>query len=210
MENNTTQISARFTDKTAEAIWQEAYGKPLNCKKHILEYIDVIKLLSKEQLTGEQLETVFTHIESSISQMSDLIKANTILQLKKELMAKLGKFRSKNEKVFQNHFLKFFTEAYPKNKRYKEYTWVLMDLSKINDDQILHTLKYINAWCLKDKLSPDEKKDILPMIEKLIQKGHLKYINQVKSLEGINKAFHMRIVEHEGRFTIKFNVQKRK
>lgn len=210
MENNTTQLLPKFMDKSAETIWQEAYGKPLDCKKHILEYIDVIKLLSKEQLTGEQLEEVCTHIENSISQMSDLIKANTILQLKKALMAKLGKFRSKNEKAPRNHFLKFFTEAYPKNKRYKEYTWVLMDLNKINDDQILHTLKYINAWCLKDKLSAGEKKDILPMIEKLIQRGNLKYINQVKSLEGVNKAFHMRIVEHGGKFEIQSNVKKRK
>ncbi|WP_070000654.1 hypothetical protein [Cellulosilyticum sp. I15G10I2] len=196
------EIKQDFEGMAAKEIWEKSYNQMLDSKKHILEYIDCIKLLSKEKINNEQTQAVYIFIEEHIDAMKASIKPNTILQLKKELNAKLGQFAPKRNKQPDNHFLKFFIEAYPKNKRYKEYTWVLMDLSRINDDQILHTLKYINAWCLKNKLNSAEKKDIIVLVRKLISKGNLKYINQVKSLEGLTKGLKIKIIDVNGKFEV--------
>jgi hypothetical protein len=199
-----------FNGMNAEDICSTSYGKKLDCKKNVLEYIERVRLLSKEKVSIDQLQGSYCFIEKSINEMKDSIKPNTVLQLKKELDAKLGKFAPKKSSVPDNHFLKFFMEAYPKNKRYKDYTWVIMDLNKISDDQILHTLKYINAWCFKNKLSSGEKKDISQIIQKLVTKGNLKYINQVRSLEGLMRGLHAKIIENNGVFNVELNKKKTK
>ncbi len=201
IENNHDEM-INFEGMDAKGIWEASYHKELNSKKHILEYIDITKMLSKEKINSEQIQSVYAFIEEHIEVMKDAIKPNTILYLKKELNAKLGKFAPNKHKEQENHFLKFFMEAYPKNKRYKEYTWVLMNSSKINDDQILQTLKYINAWCFKNKLSSTEKQDIIEFVKKLVSKGNLKYINQVRSLEGLTKGVGIKIIDIKGKFEV--------
>ncbi len=191
-----------FEKKKEIEIGHENYQEVLSSKKHIVEYIDHIKQLSKEKISEKQAKEAYLFIEEQIEKMKATIKPNTILQLKKELNTKLGKFAPKKQNQQGNHFLRFFTEAYPKNKRYKEFTWVLMDLSRISDEQILHTLKYINAWCLKNKLNASEKRDIIEQTEKLVAKGNLKYINQVKSLEGLNKGLGIKIIDAGGQFNV--------
>ena len=207
-EQNINTEMTEFQGMNAQGIWEIAYGKTLDCKKNIIEYIEKTKVLSKETLNANQVMEIYSFIEKSIDDMKAVIKPNTVLQLKKELDAKLGKFAPKKTHVPENHFLKFFTEAYPKNKRYKEYTWVLMDFSKISEEQILHTLKYINTWCFKNKLRSAEKKDIIEMIKKLASKGNLKYINQVRSLEGVGKALKIKIVDLNGKFIVEEHKKK--
>jgi len=199
-----------FIGMDAETICDTCYGKKLDCKKSIIEYIEKVKILSKDEINSEQIEESYAFIEKSIEDMKAVIKPNTILQLKKELDAKLWKFAPKKSNVPDNYFLKFFTQAYPKNKRYKDYTWVLMDFSKISDDQILHTLKYISSWCLKNKLQSYEKKDIVEMMNKLVVKGNLKYINQVRSLEGLMRALRAKVFEDNGTFYVELKKNKTK
>lgn len=191
-----------LTDLSAEAIWESVYGKALDTKKAILEYIEIVRRLSKEGLTEVQLAETYHFIDEQINALSKLLKANTIVYLKNQLKANLGKFSPKGE-MRANHFLEFFKNTYPEHKRTREYTFVLADMSKINDIQVLETLKTINTFCLKDKLSKEQKEDILPMIERLISTQHLKYINQVKSMEGIRKRFSIKIIEDHEMFHIK-------
>lgn len=187
----------------AREVWQACYNQELKSKKCILEYMERVKMLAKDKISPGQAQEAYLFIESHIEDIKSSVKPNTVLQLKKELQGKLGKFAPTNQKESENRFLKFFKEAYPKNKRYKEYTWVLMDLSKINDEQILHTLKYINGWCFKHKLNREEKKDIIPFVQKLVSKGQLKYINQIRSLEGLNKGLGIKVIQLEDRFDVK-------
>lgn len=45
LENNNSQ----FEQLTAAQIWQKKlYGKEMNCKKHVLEYIDTVRMLKKK------------------------------------------------------------------------------------------------------------------------------------------------------------------
>lgn len=182
--------------------WEQLYAKPLDCKKNILEYIDIIEQYSKNQLNKEEIEENYALIEDSIIAMSERIKPNTILQLRKALDGKLGQFKTHKIDEEQDCFLKFFQQAYPKNKRYKDYTWVLMDINRISDEQLLHTLKYINAWCFKNKLTEKEKKAIIDKVGRLVERTSLKYINQLKSLEGLNKGLGIKIIENNNRFEI--------
>ncbi len=191
-----------FKGLGAEAIWQKAYGQPLVTKKSILEYIDKIKELSKQELEEEQLQQSYDFINEYIMKMSPRVKANTLVYLKKELQMKLGKFNQVKEKN-ENHFLNFFKETYPENKRTKEYTFVLADRSRISDIQVLETLKTINTFCLRNTLTKDQKEDIFPLIERLVDTQSLRFINQLRSMEGIRKSFKIRIIEAHEMFHIK-------
>ncbi len=191
-----------FKGLGAEAIWQKAYGQPLVTKKSILEYIDKVKELSKQELEEEQIQQSYDFINDYIMKMSPRVKANTLVYLKKELQNKLGKFNQVKEKD-ENHFLNFFKETYPENKRTKEYTFVMADRSRISDIQVLETLKTINTFCLRSTLTKDQKEDIFPLIERLVDTQSLRFINQLRSMEGIRKAFQIRIIEAHEMFHIK-------
>lgn len=185
----------------AEEILEKVSGKTLDTKKNILEYIDIIKKLSKEGLNEEQTQDSYELIEQSIKAMSSVVKPNTIIYLKNELKSKLGKFTKQSEER-ENAFLPFFKETYPETKRTREYTWVLADFTKINEQQIIDTLKTINAYCLRNKLSQGQKKDIFPMIERIVDTQNVRLINQVRSMEGIRKAFNIKIVDEKRSFKI--------
>ena len=150
----------------AKEIWEVLYGKELNSKKNILEYIEITKVLKKDDILNEKIQDTYTFIYDAIEKMSSIIKVNTKMYLKNQLKAQLGKYVTERDPKPINHFLEFFKEAYPENNRRKDFTWVLMDIKKITDDQIWTTIAYISSWCLKDnnQLDENQKKDIIKMI----------------------------------------------
>ena len=124
----------------------------------------------------------YNFIYRNIDKMSDKVKPNTIMFLQNKLKAQLGKYVSVKDPKIQSTFLEFFKEAYPKGERRKDFTWVLIDINNISDEQIWHTLTYINRECLEGFMLDDEEvNDIIEMIEKLISKNNIKYINDVRS-----------------------------
>lgn len=179
----------------AKKIKELLYDKELTTKKTVLDYIDLIKK-NREVICEEGMHSSYCYIEECINEMATNIKSNTVLYLKNELKSKLGKYNGRNGEEEIDYFIEFFKEAYPDGKRRKSYTWVLADSTKITEEQILHTLKYINAWCLKgNKLNKEQKEHILRRIETVAYKGSLKYINQIRSLEGISKNIQFKIVK---------------
>ena len=189
----------------AKELHEKTYNKELNCKKNILEYIDIMKILKKSDFTEEEIQNTYNFIYDSIDDMADKIKPNTIMYLKNQLKAQLGKFVSVKDPKKENGFIKFFKKAYPENNRRKDFTWVLMDINKISEEQIWTTLTYINRECLKNniRLNGDEKSDIIKIIEKLIAKNNIKYINQVKSLEKLLSVLKIKVVPIRDRYSIK-------
>lgn len=188
-----------------EEIWEKLYNKELNCKKNILEYIDITKVLIKEKADIYQIESTYNFIYNSIDKMSDQIKPNTIMYLQNQLKAQLGKYVSIKDPKIESTFIQFFKEAYPEGNRRKDFTWVLMDINRIADEQIWNTLIYINRECLKNdlRLSSEEKEDIIKMIEKLLKKNNIKYINQVKSLNRLLNVLKIKIVDSKDKFKVK-------
>jgi UDP-N-acetyl-D-mannosaminuronate dehydrogenase len=95
-----------------------------------------------------------------------------------------------------NYFIEFFKEAYPVNARNKDFTWVLMNIDNISEEQIWTTLIYINKECINNKitLSSNEKKDIVKVIEKLIRMNNIKYINDLRTLKQLTDALNISIV----------------
>ena len=177
-------------------------GKPLNTKKNILEYMDKVREVSKSgALDQEQITASYQLIEKNIMAMSETVKPNTIVYLKNELKLKLGKF-AKVTATKDNAFIEFFKQTFADAIKTKEYTWVLADPTKIREQQILDTLKTINTYALKNKLTASEKKDIYPMIERIVDTQNVRLINQIRSMEGIRKAFRIKVVEEERRFKI--------
>ena len=184
-----------------EELLEAVHGQALTTKKSILEYMDKVKKLSKEELDEAILKDSYTLIEKAINDMSDQVKSNTIVFLKNELKAKLGKY-SGVQLGRENAFINFFKQTYKDAKKTKEYTWALADPTKMREQQIIDTLKTVNAYCFKNKLTQGEKKDILPMIDRVIDGQNVRYINQLRSMEGIRKAFRIKIVEEEQKFKI--------
>ena len=165
----------------------------MNTKKAILDYIEEVKNKEKLGVDEEILKNDYILIAEAIEKMKEKVKANTTAYLQNQLKNALGKYQPIQEEE-TNYFIEFFKEAYPEGKRRKDFTWVMVDHTKISIEQILHTLKYINGYCLKQRLPKEAKKDILPMIEKLAKTDSLKHINQVRSMEGIRKALRIKIV----------------
>jgi hypothetical protein len=101
----------------AEEIWEKLYNKELNCKKNILEYISITKILKKEDIDPEKIQDTYNFIYDNIDKMADKIKPNTIMFLQNELKAELGKYVMVKEPKIENTFIKFFKEAYPADTR---------------------------------------------------------------------------------------------
>ncbi|MBP8315455.1 hypothetical protein J4G49_22970, partial [Clostridium neonatale] len=80
----------------------------------------------------------------------------------------------------------------------------LIDINNISEEQIWHTLTYINRECLEGFiLDDDEINDIIEMIEKLISKNDIKYINDVRSLEILNNILNIKIVKEKDKYKVK-------
>lgn len=189
----------------AEQIHEKLYNKELNTKKNILEYIEITKALKNGNADVYQIETTYNFIYKSIDSMSDVIKPNTIMYLKNNLKSQLGKYVTVKDPKKENNFIKFFKEAYPEGHRRKDFTWVLMDINKIAEEQIWVTLTHINRECLSNNrvLTSQDKEDIIEMVEKLVNKNNLKYINQIKSLDKLLRILNIKIVSVKDIFKVK-------
>ncbi|HBJ1649105.1 hypothetical protein [Clostridium botulinum] len=194
-----------LNELSAKELWEKIYNKELNCKKNVLEYIEMMKILKKSNASEEEFQENYNFIYDSIDAMADKIKPNTIMYLKNQLKAKIGKYVAIKDPQKENGFIEFFKKAYPEKNRRKDFTWVLMDINKISEEQIWTTLTYINRECLKNniRLNGDEKSDIIKIIEKLIAKNNIKYINQVKSLEKLLSVLKIKVVPIKDRYSIK-------
>jgi hypothetical protein len=189
----------------AKEIWEKLFGKELNTKKNILEYISITKVLKQDDVPSEMIQDTYNFIYNRIEELGSVVKVNTKLYLKNQLKAQLGKYVKEKDPKPINHFIEFFKEAYPANNRRKDFTWVLMDISKITDEQIWTTLAYINAWCLKEDniLNENQKKDIIKMVELLVKRNNIKYINNVRSLERFLSNLNIKVVAVKDGFKVK-------
>jgi hypothetical protein len=189
----------------AEGLWEKLYNKELNCKKNILEYIDITKILKKENIDPEKIQDTYNFIYDNIDKMADKIKPNTIMFLQNELKAQLGKYVMVKEPKIENTFIKFFKEAYPPETRRKDFTWVLMDINNIVEEQIWTTLIYINREYIGNRirLSSEEKSDIIKMVVKLVKKNDIKYINQIKSLSKLLNNLEIKVMNVKDKFKVK-------
>jgi len=189
----------------AEEIWEKLYNKELNCKKNILEYIDITKILKKENIDPEKIQDTYNFIYDNIDKMADKIKPNTIMFLQNQLKAQLGKYVVVKEPKIENTFIKFFKEAYPAETRRKDFTWVLMDINNIVEEQIWTTLVYINRSYIGNsvRLSSEEKSDIIKMVIKLVKKNDIKYINQIKSLSKLLNNLQIKVISVNDKFKVK-------
>ena len=189
----------------AEEIWEKLYNKELNCKKNILEYIDITKILKKENIDPEKIQDTYNFIYDNINKMASQIKPNTIMYLQNELKAQLGKYVMIKEPKIENTFIKFFKEAYPAETRRKDFTWVLMDINNIVEEQIWNTLIYINRSYIGNsvRLSSEEKSDIIKMVIKLVKKNDIKYINQIKSLSKLLNNLQIKVISVNDKFKVK-------
>ena len=190
---------------TGKEILNEIYEKELNSKKNILEAIEKVKPIAKEELESDKIQEIYTIIYKSIEEMNTIVKANTILYLKNQLKSALGKFVENKDPKEMNYFLEFFKEAYPPNNRRVGYTRVINDFSKITNEQIWETLTFINRAVIKNKrrLAEDEKQDIIKNINSLLASGKIEYINQVKSLEKLLNVLNVKVVSYKEGFKLK-------
>mgnify|MGYP000273468867 CR=1 FL=1 len=197
--------SNQFENLSAVEIWEKLYNKKLDTKKHILEYIDITKVLKKEKASGDQIKDTYNYIYDHIEGLKETIKPNTMMFLKNSLKSQLGKYVKEKDPKPENHFIEFFKKAYPEDKRRKDFTWVLMDLDSISEEQIWTTLTYINREFLNNNLNlnSSQVKDIVAVIEKSIRKNNIKYINKIRSLKQLTDRLNMYIVNVDGEFKIR-------
>ncbi|MBC7958942.1 MAG: hypothetical protein H7X94_03660 [Vallitaleaceae bacterium] len=181
---------------SASEIWKKQYGKELNCKKNILEYIEIARKLKKETLSQEQLKATHRFIDEYIEALKPSIKTNTLLFLKNALKAQIGKDVKEMDPKPINHFIEFFKVAYPEDYRRSDYTWVLVDVNRISEEQLWTTLTYINRECLTNnlRLTADQKRDIVAVIEIAVKKNNLKFINKIRSLKSLTDILGITIV----------------
>jgi hypothetical protein len=204
-DNIQTELSIDLTGLDAKGVWEKLFNKELNTKKNILEYIEITKILKQGNISEEMIQDTYTFIYNAIDRMGGTIKVNTKLHLKNQLKAQLGKYVKEKDPKPINHFIEFFKEAYPENNRRKDFTWVLLDISKITDEQIWTTIAYINAWSLKEenRLDESQKKDIVEMIKLLVRRNNIRYINNVRSLEKLLSILNIKIVSMNNKFLVK-------
>lgn len=190
---------------SAEEIWERLYNKELNCKKNILEYIDIAKILKKSEVQPEKIQDTYNFIYDNIEKMSDKVKPNTIMYLQNELKNQFGKYVVEKEPKEESAFIKFFKEAYPVKDRRKDFTWVIMNINNIVEEQIWTTLIHINREyiCKRIKLEAEEKEEIIKMIQKIIDKNNKKYVNQIKSLDKLLNNLNIKIVSDKDKFKVK-------
>lgn len=205
MDKEVAANSSQFENLSASEIWEKLYNKELSSKKHILEYIDITRVLKKENATEDQIKDTYNYIYEHIEGLKDLIKPNTMMFLKNNLKSQLGKYVKEKDPKPVNHFIEFFKEAYPEDKRRKDFTWVLMDIDSISEEQIWTTLTYINREFLNNNLSlnSNQIKDIVEVIEKSVSKNNIKYINKLRSLKQLTDRLNIYIVSVGGVFKVR-------
>ncbi|MDF2591001.1 MAG: hypothetical protein K0S75_467 [Clostridia bacterium] len=196
MDKELLENSNQLEGLTASEIWEKLYDKELNSKKHILEYIDITRVLKKNNASEDQIQATYNYIYDHIEGLKDSIKPNTMMYLKNSLKSQLGKYVKEKDPRPVNHFIEFFKKAYPENKRKKGFTWGLMDIRSLTEEQIWTTLTYINRACLNNNLilNANQKKDIVEIIEMSVSKNNIKHINNIRSLKKLTDKLNIDIV----------------
>ena len=87
-----TNENIKLEGLSAKEVWEALYNKELNSKKSILEYIELTKVLKKDNVDSKQIQETYNFIYDSIDKMGDAIKVNTNMFLKNQLKAQLGKY----------------------------------------------------------------------------------------------------------------------
>lgn len=207
MDKEIQMENKQFEGLSASEIWEKLYNKKLNCKKHIIEYIELTRLLKKGNASEEQIEATYNYIYEQIEGMKATIKPNTMMYLKNSLRAQLGKYVKEKDPKPVNYFLEFFKMAYPEDKRRKDFTWVMVDVDNISEEQLWTTLTYINRNCLNNHLvlNSNQKKDIVKVIEKAVSKNNIKFINKIRSLKQLTEKLGISIVTVGEVCKVKFN-----
>lgn len=193
---------------SAEEIFTALEAKPLTTKKNILEYIETIRQLAKDGMEEAEVKKVYDWIETQIDALGSEVKVNTLVYLKNELRNHLGKYMLSSYGE-ENAFLRFYKKTFANEVKTKEYTYALVDPSRISDMSILETLKTINTYGLKNKLTLKEKEEIMPMIKRIVNTQKVRLINQLRSMEGIRKNFNIRVIEINKRFEIETITNKK-
>jgi hypothetical protein len=195
----------RFEGLNAEQIWSELYNKELNSKKTILEYIEITGILKKQDANEKQLEDTYNFIYGKIDDLKEVIKPNTAMYLKNRLKAQLGKYVAEKDPMPRNEFIEFLKQAYPENARRKDFTWALMDVNKISEEQAWNTLTYINRECLSNNLmlTNPQRKEIIKVIENTIKKNNIKYVNKIRSLKPLTDILNLSIVKVGNTFRVR-------
>ena len=190
---------------SAEELLERIYGKKLESKKTILEYIEIVKVLRNPEVNPEKVQETYNLIYNSIDKMNDTVKPNTIMFLMNALKAQLGKFVKDKDPKKEHGFIKYFKLAYPAKMRGKGFTRVLMNINNITDEQIWTTITYINRAYIKRELflTGEDKIAIKEMVGKLVAKNNIKYVNQVKSMEKLMSALGVRVINVDGKFKVK-------
>jgi len=208
MDKDETLVNYKFEGLTAHEIWGKLYNQELNSKKNILEYIDMTRVLKKGNASDEQIKDTYNYIYTHIDGLKDSIKPNTIMYLKNNLKSQLGKYVKEKDPKPINYFIEFFKNAYPENSRRKDFTWVLMDINSISEEQAWTTLTYINRECLSSclELSSAQKKDIIEVIKKMVAKGNVKFINNMRSLKQFTDILGINIINDGKGFKVKHKI----
>lgn len=205
MDKELLESNNGFEGLTASEIWEKLYNKELNTKKHILEYIEITKILKKGNVDENQIIETYNYIYNHIEKLKTSIKPNTMMYLKNTLKSQLGKYVKEKDPKPINYFIEFFKEAYPENKRRKDFTRVLNDLDSISEEQLWTTLTYINRECLNNDLDLDSNqiKDIVEVVENAVKKNNVKFITKLRSLYLLTDQLNMTIVFEGQRFKVK-------
>lgn len=200
MDKEILTEKSQFEELNAIQTWEKLYNKELDCKKHIIEYIDIVKILKKENISNEKIEETYNYIYESIDEMKDSIKPNTMLHLKNTLKTQLGKYVKEKDPNTESQFLEFFKQAYPKNVRRKDFTRVLVNVDTISENQLWTTLTYINKEYLNNNLILDaiQKNDIADVIKIVVSRNNVKFINNLRSLRQLTDHLKIRI-ERDGK-----------
>lgn len=80
-----------INELSAVELLERAYGKKLESKKTVLEYIEIVKFLRDPEVNPEKVQETYNLIYNSIDKMNDSVKPNTIMFLMNALKVQLGK-----------------------------------------------------------------------------------------------------------------------
>ena len=205
MDKELLESNNGFEGLTASEIWEKLYNKELNTKKHMLEYIEITKILKKGNVDENQIIETYNYIYDHIEKLKTSIKPNTMMYLKNTLKSQLGKYVKEKDPKPINYFIEFFKEAYPEYKRRKDFTRVLNDLNSISEEQLWTTLTHINRECLNNDLNLDSNqiKDIVEVVENAVKKNNVKFITKLRSLYLLTDQLNITIVFEGQRFKVK-------
>jgi len=197
----------QFENLSASEIWEKLYNTELDNKKHILEYIDITRAIKKGSASEGQIIDTYNYIYDHIEGLKDKIKPNTMMYLKNSLKSQLGKYVIDKDPKPINYFIELFKEAYPENKRRKDFTRVLMDVDTISEEQLWTTLTYINREYPSNDviLDPNQIKDIVKVIQKAVSKNNNKFTIKLRSLKQLTDMLNISIVRVGEVFRVKRN-----